>query len=50
MKPEEIIELAKMKSADDLREWLAAKRASVLRWKIIFRRFAPEKGAKKERI
>ena len=41
----EIIELAKMKSADDLREWLAAKRASVLRWKVIFRRFAPEGGA-----
>ena len=37
----EIIELAKMKAADTLHEWLAAKRASVLRWQVVYRRFAP---------
>ena len=39
---EEIIQLAKMQEEDGLRDWLKAKREAILRWKVIFRRFAPE--------
>ena len=39
---EEIIQLAKMQAGNGLRDWLDAKRETILRWKVIFRRFAPE--------